>query len=399
MLESPTELSPLPTLPRSPANPFPREIVNEVLDLTGQVASTALFGPIGVGKSSVALTLLHHNRTKAKYGARRYLMYCDNVTNSLDGFLKGLCDAVHISHTTDMAQLRLHLESSPPFILSLDGVDSILDPLAPEAEDISATIEEFGSYDHVCLLTTSRMHLEIPGFHRVEVPNLSEGDARDAFYSLCNVGRSPAVDHLIASLDFHPLSIDFLASSIRENGWDEQTLLKVWDDNQADTLKTKYHQCLKDSMEPLLHSPTIQDLGTVALDVLGAIAAFPHGIEERKLQSTFTGTTGVEVALDVLCKFSLIYRQDGFMKMLSPFQFYFLESMLEPAQHVEVIRCNSDNCHTAKACMSLFLHLFYDFMVTLCRAPGVHQWPTQNGPTSRCFLRGLDQKTPVYEEK
>ena len=237
--------------------------------------------------------------------------------------------------------------------------------LYSRAEDISTTIEEFGSYDHVCLLTTSRMHPKIPGFHRVEVPTLSENDTRDAFYSLCNVERSPAVDDRIAGLDFHLLSIDFVARSVRENGCDEPTLLKAWDDNQADALKTKYHQILRDAMEPLLLSPTIQGLGTTAPDILGAITAFPRSIEERRLQSTFTGTAGVGVALDVLCKLSLIYHQDGLVKMLSPFQFYFLESMLEPAQHVEVIHCNADNCHTAKACMSLFLHLYYDFMVTL----------------------------------
>ena len=365
VLGSPPELRPLLSLPQSPANFFPRDVLNEVLDLTDQAASTALFGPIGVGKSSVALTLLHHNRTQAKYGPHRYLMYCDKVTNSLEGFVKGLCDAIHTNHTTNMGQLRLHLESSPPFILLLDAVDSILDPLTPEAEDIFAAIEEFGSYDRVCLLTTSRMHLEIPGFHRVEVPILSETDAQDAFYDLCNVGRSPAVNDLIARLDFHPLSIDFLASSARENCWDESMLLKAWEDDQTDALKTKYYQRLNDAMEPLLLSPTIQDLGTAAPDVLGAIAAFPLGIEERRLQNTFTGTTGVGVALDVLCKLSLIYRRGGLIKMLSPFQFYFLETMLEPAQHVEVIRCNADNSHAAKACMSLLLHLFYGFRVTL----------------------------------
>jgi len=364
-LGSQPELSPLPTLPQDHANLFPRGVLDEVLDLTDQVASTALFGPIGVGKSSVALTLLHHNRTKAKYGGHRYLMHCDNVTNSLEGFLKCLCDTIHTNHATNMTQIRLHLESSPPFILLLDGVDCILDPLAPEAEDISSAIEEFGSCDRVCLLTTSRMDPEIPGFHRVEVPILSEGDARDAFYSLCNVERSPAVDDLIARMDFHPLSIDFLASSVRENGWDEPTLLKAWDDDKVDALKTEYHQRLRDAMGPLICSPTIQNLGTVAPKVLGAIAAFPRGIEERRLQRAFAGATGVEGALNVLCKFSLIYRQDGLVKVLSPFQFYFLESMLEPAQHVEVIRCNADNCNAAKACTSRFLHLFYSFRVTL----------------------------------
>ena len=39
--------------------------------------------------------------------------------------------------------------------------------------------------------------------------------------------------------------------------------------------------------------------------------------------------------------------------MLSPFQFYFLESALAPTQHVEVIRWERVDCNPAKVPMSL----------------------------------------------
>ena len=134
--------------------------MNEVLDLTDQVASTALFSPVGVGKSFMGHTLLHHERTQAKFGTNRHLMRCDDLTSSLDGFLGHLSNVINTDRAASMIQLQSHLESSPPFILLLDGVDLILDPLAPEAKDISATIEELGSYPHVCLVTTSRMNPE-----------------------------------------------------------------------------------------------------------------------------------------------------------------------------------------------------------------------------------------------
>jgi hypothetical protein len=200
--------------------------VDEILYLTDQVASTALHGSIGVGKSFVALTVLHHNRTKATFGRNRHFMRCDDIANSLKGFLERLSDAIGTDRTTDIGQLRSHLESSPPRLLVLDGVDPILDPLAPEAEEITAIIEELGSSQHVCLVTTSRMYPDIHGFHRIEVPTLPEDGARETFYSHCNLGRSPAVDDLIARLDFHPLSIDLLARFVRENDWDETMLLR-----------------------------------------------------------------------------------------------------------------------------------------------------------------------------
>jgi len=328
--------------------------VNDILDLTDQVASTALFGSIGVGKSSVALSLLHHDRTKVKFGRNRHFMRCDDLTNSLGVFLERLSDAIGISRTTDIGQLRSHLESSPPLILLLDGVDSILDPLAPEAEDIFATIEEFGCYQNVCLLTTSRMYPEISGFHRVEVPTLSGSDARDAFYGLCHLDKSSVIDDLIARLDFHPLSIDLLASSVRENNWDESALLKAWDGGRAGGLGARYRQSLRDAVELSFRSPTIQNLGTAAREVLKAIAAFPCDVEECTLESTFPGITGIGVAVDVLCKFSLLYRHDGFVKMLSPFRLYFLDFTLEPGRHVGVICRDTGKCIPAKACAFFF---------------------------------------------
>ena len=351
-----------------------------MLDLTDQVASAALFGSIGVGKSFVARTLLHHDRTKSKFGDNRHFMRCDDLMSSLDNFLERLSDVINTDRTTSTEQLRSHLESSPPLILLLDGVDLILDPLAHESEEISATIEELGSYPHVCLVTTSRMDPGIHGFHRVEVPTPSEDDARDIFYGLCNLGRSPVVNGLIVKLDLHPLSIDLLARSVRENDWDEPMLLKALDDGETGVLKKSYHQGLKDAVELSFCSPTIQGLRTTAQDTLEGIAAYPHGVEERRLENIFPGITGVGEAVDVLCKFFLVYRQDGFVKMLSPFRFYFLDSALVPTQHVEVIRWGAD-CSPAQACMSFFHNVLFGHRVTVFEGLPVYTRGPYPSPT------------------
>ena len=240
----------------------------------------------------------------------------------------------------------------------IDGVDSTLDSPVPEAEEILATIEELGSYEHVCLVTTSRIYPNIHGFHRVEVPTLSEHGARETFYNLCNLGRSFAVDTLIAKLDSHPLSIELLASYVREKNWDEPALLKVWGNDETGAVKMRYYRKLRDAIGPTLRSPTITSLGTAARDVLEAIATFPSGVEESELGRILHKIVGIGEVVDILCKFSLIYRpEDGFVKMLSPFQFYFLEFMIVPAQTEEVINVQwGPNCMPAPASMSHLLH-------------------------------------------
>ena len=335
--------------------------MNEILDLTEQVASTALYGSIGVGKSFVALTILHDNRTEAIFGRNRHFTRCNSPPDSPEDFLGRLCDAVGVGRMTDIGQLRSHLESSPPCLLVLDGVDSVLDPLTPGAKEISTIIEELGSDQRVCLVTTSRIYPELQGFHRIEVQTLPEDGVRETFYTHCGLGRSPAVDDLIAGLDFHPLSIDLLARSVRENSWDATMLMRAWEDDQKGALGKKHRQSLKDALELSLCSPTIKNLGTRAQDTLNAIAAFPLGVEEGRLVRIFPCITGVEATVDVLCRFSLIYRQDGFVKMLSPFRSYFLDSMVTLAQHVEVIRWGPD-CSPAPGSMSF---RFISFVTTV----------------------------------
>ncbi|KAF9792025.1 hypothetical protein BJ322DRAFT_1026656 [Thelephora terrestris] len=190
-------------------------------------------------------------------------------------------------------------------------------------------IEEFGSYENVCLVTTSRMYPDIHGFHRVKVPTPTESGARDIFYSLCNLARTPKMDTLITKLDFHLFSIELLARTIRENSWDEQTLLKMWDDPKG-MLRTTYYEALKSTIEPVFRSPRMKELGTVARDVLEAIASFQSGVEEEQLEGIFCGTGRVREVVDVLCRFSLVYRRNGVLKMLSPLQFYFLDGGYVP---------------------------------------------------------------------
>ena len=360
--------APLPILPPSPtsAKRCPREeIVDEILYLTDQLASVTLFGSIGVGKSFVARTVLDHSRTKATFGENRHFIRCDDLANSLEALLERLSDAILTGPTVNETQLRSHLESSPPILLFLDDVDSILDQLTPESEEISATIEELGRYDSVCLVTVSRMDAEIHGFHRIEVPTPSEEDARDIFYGFCDLERSSGVDSFISRLDPHPLCIEHFARYIREKNFDEGMLLETWSDDQTKALEASYLQRLKDTIEPVLHSTRIKNLGTIGRDVLEAVAAFPSGLAEHTLEGIFHSTGGIGEVVEILCKCSLIYRQDEIVKMVSPFQIYFLESMIRPAQTEEVINVRwGPDCMPAQACISFSLHPFCGCDVT-----------------------------------
>ena len=114
----------------------------------------------------------------------------------------------------------------------------------------------------------------------------------------------------------------------------------------------------------MFRSPRIKALGTTARDVLGAIASLRSGIAERQLDGIFLGTGGVREVVDVLCRFSLVHRRDGVLKMLSPLQFYFLESMIVYSEIGEVIKWGPD-CMAAPGGTSSSLDTFQGCCVTI----------------------------------
>ena len=95
------------TLGESPP-PAPRacfgrdELIEEIVGLVENLTPTALIGAGGIGKTSIALTVLHHDRIK-----RRFIR-CDQFTTSYGHFLGRLSEVVGagVENLRDLASLR-----------------------------------------------------------------------------------------------------------------------------------------------------------------------------------------------------------------------------------------------------------------------------------------------------
>jgi hypothetical protein len=244
-----------------------------------------------MGKTAIALKLLHHRKIVSNFGIHRYFVRCDNSIDSLDDLLGRLSDVIGFPQPRNLAQLLSHLEASLPSILVLDGIDFIIDPLSSGAAEIATTIKELGLCPRVCLLSTSGMDPKIPGFRSMQVSNLPEEAARNTFYNYCSLQRSDEIDDVLAELDFHPLSIVLLASAVNEKEWTEPELLEAWDDGTVYILEASGRESLEDNIESILRTPTIQELGTAARETLEAIANHPDGVQEIHLLNLFPEIT------------------------------------------------------------------------------------------------------------
>ena len=311
--------------PLAPRDCFGRdELIEKVVGLAENLEPVALIGTGGIGKTSIALTVLHHKRIKERFGENRRFIRCDQFPASRAHFLSQLSKVIGagVENPEDLTSLQSFL-SSKKMVIILDNAESILDPKGASAEEIYSVVDELCQFKNICLCITSRIMTVPPRCKRPEIPTLSMEAARDIFYSIHGDGaRSGIIDGLLERLDFHALSVTLLATTASHNGWDHDRLAKEWDIQRAQVLQTDYNKSLAATIKLSLVSPTFRSLGSHARGLLAVVAFFPQGIDEKNLDWLFPTIPNRKNIFDKFSVLSLTYRSNGFIRMLAPIRDY-----------------------------------------------------------------------------
>jgi tetratricopeptide (TPR) repeat protein len=311
--------------PPSPRDCFGRDdLIEEVVGLAENLEPVALIGAGGIGKTSIALTVLHHDRIKERFGENRRFIRCDQFPASPTHFLARLSKVVGAGteNPEDLTPLRPTL-SSKEMLIILDNAESVIDPQGTDASEINSMVDELCQFQNICILITSRITTVPPHCKRPSIPTLSMEAACDIFYGIYgNHTKSGIINDLLHRLGFHALSIKLLATATSHNGWDHDQLVGEWDVQRARVLQTVYNESLAATIELSLNSPTFRSLGPVARDLLAVVAFFPQGIDEKNFDWLFPTISNRKNLFNLFHVLSLTYRNNGFVTMLPPIRDY-----------------------------------------------------------------------------
>ncbi|KAJ7744845.1 hypothetical protein B0H16DRAFT_1422376, partial [Mycena metata] len=255
-------------------------------------ARIAILGAGGMGKTSLAQTVLHYHEIIIKYQENRLFVACDTASNKVE--LAGLVGAhLGMKPGKDLTQAVIyHLSDGPPTLLILDNLETAWEPAESrkEVEEFLSLLTDIAS---LALMITMR-GAERPSkvqWTRPFLPPLEplvQEAARKMFIDIAEDRHSlEEMDEVLHLADNMPLSINLLAHAVDVEGC--TAILLRWQREHTSVISEGYDR--KSNLE-LSISLSLESSRFTSVphseDLLSLLSILPDGLSDVELkQSNF----------------------------------------------------------------------------------------------------------------
>ncbi|KZP06453.1 hypothetical protein FIBSPDRAFT_1053523 [Athelia psychrophila] len=345
---------PPPSQPSPPDIWFGRdEIVSTLAGIitVNENPRLAILGAGGMGKTSTALHVTHHEAVVARYKDRIFFLACDAAT-SADLLASLILQVIGVSVGAEknlLTALHLALKCAPPTLLLLDNFESLW-----EAErNHNATrdlLQKIANSPSSTLIITMRATTPPPGIRWTffeSLPPLHASSAKEIFLAInaafCDGSDDgdEVLDELLMELDYVPLAIHLLAHVSTDTP--PRLVLKQWQKQRTRMLSLDSYTIDKLESVDVSISLSMESLdvnrNSDAIQLLGMLCLLPDGLlrwQDRLevIEKTFETASS---DLFLLRKFALVYTTGAKLGVLSPIRYFILRHYPPDSQHVRCI--------------------------------------------------------------
>ncbi|KZW03067.1 hypothetical protein EXIGLDRAFT_828823 [Exidia glandulosa HHB12029] len=301
----------------------------KVVDIltTPAPAHVAILGGPGMGKTSVALAVLHDPDVVKRYNSQRFFIACD-AAEGFSTLLRTVCVTFGITASNpSTAQKQLAAKLASGSLLVLDNLESAWD--SPRRQEAEETLGFLAGLEGLSLLVTMRGSERPYGPawttpHLAPLAPLDNEAALQLFVSISDAGDDePELPALVEALGNVPLAVTLMAYLAQYESI--STLRARWDDIKTAML-TRSHgsdrlTSVDVSIELSISSSRITQVPG-ALESLGLLALLPQGVEDC---DTAVWAPSSGAAVSALLRTCLAYRTGtGRISVLAPIREFVL---------------------------------------------------------------------------
>ncbi|KAJ7763451.1 hypothetical protein B0H16DRAFT_1804604 [Mycena metata] len=327
----------------------------EILKHFGQgTPRIAILGTGGMGKTSLAKTVLHHEEITAKYQGNCFFVPSDGISSKVE--LANLIGAhLGMKAGKDLTRAILqHFSGGPPSLLILDNLETVWEPAhsRKEIEELLSLLTDIPSlalmvcaYTPTFLILLMLYKITMRGAERPSkvqwtrpflspLKPLSQEAARKMFIDIAEDRHSmKEMDQVLALTDNMPLSINLLAHIVDVQGCNS-TLLR-WQEERTSVISEGYDRRsnLELSISLSLASPRITVVPR-SQDLLSLLSILPDGLSDVELKQTAFPIEDILACKMALVRTALAYTDDQKrLKALVPIREY-MARLAPPRDHM-----------------------------------------------------------------